>query len=91
MVATKTATVTARIDPKVKQAVEAICAELGLSTSDAIGLMCRKFIREQQMANASVCKNTPNKATQKVLKEMKQGKNIVVNASYDAFLKELLK
>lgn len=70
----KTATVRARIDPLLKQDVEKLFKEMGLTTTQAINL----FYRQVKLRNGlpfSVI--IPNKTTEKVFKDTDAKKNLI--------------
>ena len=70
----KTATVRARIEPKLKLDVEHVLDELGLSVSEAIEL----FLRQVKLNNGIPFEiKIPNKATLKAFEETDKGKNLV--------------
>jgi len=71
---TKTATVRARIEPRLKTDVENLFKKLGLSTTEAINL----FYRQVKLRNGlpfSVV--VPNKTTEKVLKDTDAELNLI--------------
>ena len=71
---TKTSTVRARIEPKLKTDVENLFKQLGLSTTEAINL----FYRQVKLRNGlpfSVV--VPNKKTEKTLKDTDAERNLI--------------
>ncbi len=70
---TKSTIVRARIEPGLKTEVEAILLHLGLTTSDAIQLLCRQ-IKLQKGLPFDV--RIPNRLTAKTLRESKTGKGV---------------
>lgn len=69
----KTATVRARIEPKLKHDVESVLAQLGLSFSEAIEL----FLTQVKLNNGIPFDiRIPNKATQKTFEDTNKGKNL---------------
>jgi DNA-damage-inducible protein J len=70
----KTATVRARIEPQLKEKVEAIFQELGLTTTEAINLFYKQ-VELQQGLPFQV--KIPNRITQKTFKETDQGENVI--------------
>ena len=70
----RTATVRARIEPKLKKDVEKLFQKMGLSTTEAISL----FYRQVQLRNGlpfSVV--IPNKTTERVFKDTDAGRNLI--------------
>ena len=70
----KTATVRARIEPLLKQDVEKLFKEMGLTTTEAINL----FYRQVKLRNGfpfSVV--IPNKTTEKVFKDTDAKRNLI--------------
>ncbi|MBL4901599.1 type II toxin-antitoxin system RelB/DinJ family antitoxin [Desulfocapsa sp. AH-315-G09] len=71
--ATKSATVRARIEPKLKEEVETLFHQLGLSTTEAITLFYNQVqLRKGLPFNVVM----PNKTTEKTFKETDTGKNL---------------
>ena len=69
-ITSKTATVRARIEPDLKEEVENLFHELGLSTTDAINIFYKQVkLRHGFPFEVAV----PNKFTEKVLKETDEG------------------
>ena len=76
----KTATVRARIEPDLKEEVEDLFHELGLSTTDAINIFYRQVkLRHGFPFEVAI----PNKLTKKVLKETDEGKNLIRHKNTD--------
>lgn len=70
----KTATVRARIEPKLKSDVEKLFKELGLSTTEAINI----FYRQVRMRNGLPFNVVvPNKTTEKVFKDTDAKRNLI--------------
>ncbi len=69
----KTATVRARLEPKLKDEVEGILSHLGLTASETIHLLYRQ-IRLQGGLPFDV--RIPNELTVRTLNETKAGKNV---------------
>ncbi|OGT65527.1 MAG: hypothetical protein A3J38_01740 [Gammaproteobacteria bacterium RIFCSPHIGHO2_12_FULL_45_9] len=70
----KTATVRARVEPRLKHDVEPILAELGLSFSEAIEL----YLRQIKLNNGIPFDiRIPNKETLKTFNETNKGKNLI--------------
>ncbi|MCD4777329.1 MAG: type II toxin-antitoxin system RelB/DinJ family antitoxin [Candidatus Aegiribacteria sp.] len=82
----KTATVRARIEPDLKEEVEKLFHELGISTTDAINIFFKQVkLRHGLPFEVAI----PNELTQKVLKETDDGKNIVRHENIDDMFKNL--
>ena len=69
----KNATVRARIEPDLKEEVENLFHELGLSTTEAINIFYKQ-VKLQHGLPFEV--KIPNKLTEKVLRETDEGKNL---------------
>ncbi|HEB29500.1 MAG TPA: type II toxin-antitoxin system RelB/DinJ family antitoxin [Spirochaetes bacterium] len=70
----KTATVRARIEPDLKEEVENLFHELGLSTTDAINIFYKQVkLRHGFPFEVAI----PNKLTEKALKKTDEGKNLI--------------
>lgn len=67
----KTSVVNARIEPDLKEEVESIFHELGLSTSEAVTLF---FKRVKNYRGLPFEVRLPNEATRRAIKEARQGK-----------------
>ncbi len=70
----KTAVVKARIEPELKNEVEYIFRELGLSTTEAVTLFYRQVKLKKGLPFAVVM---PNEVTVKTFQDTDSGKNIV--------------
>lgn len=82
----KTATVRARIEPDLKEEVEKLFHELGISTTDAINIFFKQVkLRHGLPFEVAI----PNELTQKVLKETDDGINIVRHENIDDMFKNL--
>ena len=69
----KSATVQARIEPALKNSVEAILEALGINTTDAINI----FFKQIQLANGIPFDvKIPNKETRKAIAEARSGKGM---------------
>ncbi len=69
----KTATIRARIEPRLKNEVEDILSELGLSVSETILLLYRQIkLRRGLPFEVAI----PNDLTEKTLRDSKAGKNV---------------
>jgi DNA-damage-inducible protein J len=69
----KAATVRARIEPALKNEVEDILSELGLSASETILLLYRQIKLRQGLPFDVVL---PNKLTARTLRDSSRGKNV---------------
>jgi len=69
----KTATVRARIEPRLKSEVEGILSHLGLTASETILLLYRQIKVRRRLPFAVAI---PNHLTTKTLRESKAGKNV---------------
>jgi len=82
----KTATVRARIEPDLKEEVEKLFHELGISTTDAINIFFKQVkLRHGLPFEVAI----PNELTQKVLKETDDGINIVRHENIEDMFKNL--
>ena len=69
----KTAVITARIEPGLKESVEEVFTQLGLSTTQAITLFLRQVELQQGLPfNLKV----PNATTQAALREAQERRNL---------------
>ena len=70
----KTATIRARIEPRLKQEVEKLFKEVGLTTTEAINIFYRQVrLRNGLPFNVVV----PNKTTEKVFKDTDAKRNLI--------------
>jgi DNA-damage-inducible protein J len=70
----KTATIRARIEPRLKQEVEKLFKEVGLTTTEAINLFYRQVkLRNGLPFNVVI----PNKKTEKVFKDTDAKRNLI--------------
>jgi DNA-damage-inducible protein J len=82
----KTAVVKARIEPELKDEVETIFNELGLSTTEAVTL----FYRQVKLRNGLPFEVAiPNVVTLKTLQDTDAGKNIVRAKDKDELFEKL--
>jgi DNA-damage-inducible protein J len=70
----KTATVRARIEPILKQDVEKLFKEMGLTTTEAINLFYRQVKLRNGLPFSVVI---PNKTTEKVFKDTDAKRNLI--------------
>ena len=71
---TKTATVRARVEPKVKEEAEAIFNELGLTMTEAVTLFLKTVSREHGLPFSI---KIPNKETKAVFAKTDKGDGII--------------
>lgn len=70
----KTATIRARIEPRLKYEVEKLFKEMGLTTTEAINLFYRQVkLRNGLPFNVVI----PNKTTEKVFKDTDAKRNLI--------------
>ena len=82
----KSATVRARIEPKLKAEVEALFHQLGLSTTEAINIFYNQVqLRKGLPFNVVM----PNKNTKKTFKDTDAGKNLIQCESVDDMFDKL--
>ena len=82
----KTATVTARIHPEVKQAAEAVFGHLGLTASQAITL----FYRQVELHGGLPFEvRVPNAVTRESIRQASAGEDLETFDSFDALVADL--
>ena len=82
----KSATVRARIEPKLKKEVEHLFHDLGLSTTEAINIFYRQVKLRKGLPFPIV---VPNKTTLKTFDDTDAGKNLVRCESADDMFEKL--
>lgn len=82
----KTATIQARIAPKLKKDVEVILAKLGLSASDAIAMYYSQ-IKHHQGIPFDV--RVPKKSVQKAMRDIDLGRNLTKADNLDELIAQL--
>ena len=82
----KTAIIRARVEPELKLEVEAILVQLGLTTSEAIQLLCRQI---QLRRGLPFDLRIPNEVTVQTLKDSKAGKGVKRFATKQALYADL--
>ena len=82
----KSATVRARIEPKLKQDVERLFHDLGLSTTDAINIFYRQVKLRHGLPFPVI---VPSKTTEKVFQDTDAGKNVIHCANIDEMFEKL--
>ena len=69
----KTAFIRTRVNPKLKEDVEELLGQLGVTISEAINMFCRQVVLQGGIPFDVKIPNTPNKATLKAMKEAETG------------------
>jgi DNA-damage-inducible protein J len=82
----KTAVVSARIRPDIKEESEKVLRTLGLSTTDAITLLFNQIALKQGMPFPV---EIPNKVTQRVIDEVDRGEGLTRVNSMEEFKKAM--
>lgn len=82
----KTATVRARIDPRLKKGAEEVLEELGLSSTQAINLFYRQIRLRKGLPFDVVI---PNSTTRRTFESTDAGKDIVVCRDADDMFEKL--
>ena len=82
----KSATVRARIEPKLKAEVETLFHQLGLSTTEAINIFYNQVQLRKGLPFSVV---VPNKITKKTFKDTDVGKNLTQCDSVDDMFDKL--
>ncbi len=85
---TKTTTIRARIEPKLKAEAEAVLAKLGLTPSDAIRLLYHQVKLAKALPFEIAIERKPNAATRKALRDSKQGIGLRRYTSFKDLLKD---
>lgn len=82
----KTAAISARIDPHLKENAEQVFSELGITASQAIAL----FYRQVELHQGLPFKvELPNKRTKQALEEARERRNLGEFATIDALFEDL--
>ena len=82
----KSATVRARIEPKLKHEVEDLFHDLGLSTTDAINIFYRQVKLRHGFPFPVI---VPNETTEKVFQDTDANKNLIRCTSTDDMFEKL--
>jgi len=82
----KTAVITARIDPGLKESVERVFEQLGLTTTQAITLFLRQVALQQGLPFAL---KIPNSTTATALQEAQARQNLTAYADADELFVDL--
>jgi len=86
IMATKTTTVRARLDPKLKEETEQIFDQIGISTTDAIRIF---FTQVKLNKGLPFEVKIPNKTTQKAIKDAQKGENLQAPTTSTKLFEEL--
>jgi len=82
----KTETIRARIEPKLKRDAEAVLKKIGLTSSEAITL----FLTQVKLTKGLPFPlRVPNKETKRALEEARDGKNLETFDSVSAWAKKM--
>ena len=78
----KTGYINARVEPDIKKKAEKVLRDVGVNTSDAIGMFLRQVIIQQGLP-FEVCNRShvPNAATRKAIRDLEAGKGQVFTGS----------
>jgi DNA-damage-inducible protein J len=81
----KTQTVRARVEPKLKRSAEAVFKKMGLSSSQAITLFLTQVKLQKGLPFAM---NIPNKETRRAIREARERKNLETFETFAAWAKD---
>ena len=87
----KTATLTIRLDPALKNQTEKLLGELGLTPSQAITLFFRQIGYQRGLPFEISLPHEPNEETIQAIEDLRLGRNMTKAASVDALFEELEK
>ena len=82
----KTATIHARIDPRLKRQAETVLEKVGLSASEAINVFYRLIVSNKGLPFPV---RIPNAETRKALEDIKAGRNVKTAKSPEEFYKAI--
>jgi DNA-damage-inducible protein J len=82
----KTASISVKVEPKLKEEVDSIFKTLGISASEAINLFYSKVKALKRLPFES---KTPNKETIQAFKDSDEGKNLVKTRNLDDLFNQL--
>jgi len=82
----KTASISIKVEPKLKEEVDSIFKTLGISASEAINLFYSKVKALKRLPFKS---KTPNKETIQAFKDSDEGKNLVKTRNLDDLFNQL--
>jgi DNA-damage-inducible protein J len=83
----KTAYISARVDKKVKAEAQKVLRDVGVNTSDAVGMFLRQVVMQQGIPFEV---RRPNKETRKAMREAREGKNLVTYRSTEEMFGDVL-
>ena len=72
---TSTVNLNIRMDKNLKDELDSLCKELGLTTSTAINIFAKAMVRKQALP-FKLSLNADNKKTLKAIKNVEEGKNL---------------
>lgn len=72
---TSTVNLNIRMEKKLKEQLDELCKELGLTTSTAINIFAKAMVRKQALP-FKLSLNTENKKTLKAIQNVEAGKNL---------------
>jgi DNA-damage-inducible protein J len=84
--ATKTSTVRARLDPKLKEQTEQIFDQIGISTTDAIRIFFTQVKLHQGLPFEL---KIPNKTTQKAIVDAQKGREVQKSTTTQKLFEDL--
>ena len=82
----KTATVTVRLDPKVKRDAQKVLSKLGITTSQAVTMYFNQISEEQGLPFRP---HIPNEETERTIQEALAGKNLHTAKDMDDLIAQL--
>lgn len=80
----KTATIHARIEPKLKHQAESVLERVGLSASEAINVFYRLIVSNKGLPFPV---RIPNSETKKALRDIQAGRNVKTAKTLEEFYK----
>lgn len=83
---TKSAYVTARVEPELKETAEAILRRIGLSTTEAVTMFLHQVVLQRGLPFAA---RIPNKLTREAIAELDAGGGEVFEGATDALFAKL--
>ena len=87
----KTATLTVRMDPKLKSETEEVLSDLGLTPSQVITLLFKQIGYQRGLPFEVSLPEEPNEETIRAIEDSILGRNMTKVASVDALFEELNK
>lgn len=82
----KTATVRARVEPRLKEQAEEVLGELGLNATAAITLYYEQIVKRHGIPFPV---SLPNAATLRAMRDAEQGRDVTRASDLDAFFEQL--